>query len=81
MRMGIEILRDHAVNVDRRGIDADELKAILNGAWTYEQILAYADEMDKKIMEIYETSTLQHQPERGKLDKLLVDLLRKHFAI
>jgi hypothetical protein len=39
LNMGIEIIRDGKVNVDRTGIDADVLLDIRNGGWTYERLL------------------------------------------
>jgi hypothetical protein len=29
--------------------DAEELLAIRNGAWTYEQLVSYADELDRHV--------------------------------
>jgi predicted nucleotidyltransferase len=49
MRMGYEILSKGKVIVNREGIDADELLAIKNGAWSYDKVMEYKDEMDSKL--------------------------------
>ena len=51
-RMGREILRDGIVNVDRREIDADDLLAIRNGDWTYEEVVTEAETIEKEIQGI-----------------------------
>lgn len=55
LRMGVEILRDEEVIVKRP--DAQELLNIRNGAWTYEQVIQYAEEMDKEVREVWYKKT------------------------
>ena len=59
MRMGQEILETGKVNVDRTFIDAEELKAIRQGSWTYDMVEQYATDMDKKLDELYKKSKLR----------------------
>lgn len=47
MRMGYEILTTGNVIVKRP--DADELLAIKNGAWTYEKVMEYKNEIESKL--------------------------------
>jgi len=62
MRMGVEALRDGVIVVKRP--DAQELLAIRNGAWTYDQLLAYAEEMDNDIKEVwYKKTDLPKKPD------------------
>jgi hypothetical protein len=77
-RMCLEILTTGKVNVDRTGIDAEELIAIRNGAWTFEQIKEYVDEIDKKADELYKTSKLQKQPNMEKIKQLCIQLCEKY---
>ncbi len=49
MRMGYEIITEGKVIVNRVGRDADELLAIKNGAWSFEQVMEYKDEMEGKL--------------------------------
>lgn len=66
MRMGYEILSEGKVRVKRP--DAEELLAIRAGAWTYEQMVEYAESMDKKMEEAYANSKLPRAPDRTILD-------------
>jgi predicted nucleotidyltransferase len=47
MRMGYEILTEGKVIVNRP--DAEELLAIKNGAWSFEQVMEFKDEMEGKL--------------------------------
>lgn len=61
LRMGEEILREGIVHVKRA--DAKDLLAIRNGEWSYEQLLAFAEDKDKLIREeLYHSS---HLPKNG----------------
>lgn len=78
-RTGEEILRTGQVNVDRTNIDAEELKAIRNGAWTYEQIEAYA-QRDALFDELYKTTTLPRSSDIEKINELCVEVVKHYFA-
>lgn len=72
LRMGVEILRDGVVIVRRP--DSDELINIRNGSWSYEEIVRYAEEMDKEVREIwYKKTKLPRRPDI----KFAADLLMK----
>ena len=75
MNMGAEILATGKVNVDRTEIDAELLRDIRNGAWKYEQVEEYAQVMDKKLGELYITSTLQKAPKRNLIGDLCVEIV------
>lgn len=62
MRMGIEILQDGRVNVDRTNIDAEELLGIRNGAWPFDKLQSYAKEQDARLRSLRENSKLPHSP-------------------
>jgi len=49
MRMGYEILSKGEVIVNRNGVDADELLAVKNGNWSFDQVMAFKDEMETKL--------------------------------
>lgn len=74
LRMGLEIITEGKVIVKRP--DAAELLAIRNGAWSYEQIVAYADEMEKKIEAAEEKSVLPWAPDTKKIKTLQKDLIK-----
>jgi len=79
MRQGVEILTSHKVNIDRTHIDADELKAIRNGAMSFDLIEEYASKMDKELNVIYETSTLQKSPQLEKINDLSMIIIDLYF--
>lgn len=61
LRMGVEALRDEEIVVKRP--DAEELVAIRNGEWTYEELVAYAESMDKEVREVwYKKTKLRKKP-------------------
>jgi hypothetical protein len=68
MRMCREILVDGVVHVRRP--DADELREILNGAWDYDHLMAWAEEQDKVLIEIAQVFPLPKKPDREALDVL-----------
>jgi predicted nucleotidyltransferase len=70
MRQAKEILETGKVIVKRP--DADELLAIRNGAWTYEQLIEWAEQQDKELDEFYQSgkSPLPKKPDHVKLDAL-----------
>lgn len=73
MRMGVEILRDGEVVVKRP--DAEELLTIRNGAWTYEEVVKYAEEMDREVREVwYKKTELPKKPNIKFAAQLLMDV-------
>jgi predicted nucleotidyltransferase len=75
IRMGEEALRYGEIRVKRA--DAEELLAILHGAWTYEQLLAYAEskDKDKEIREVlYKQTQLPHDPDRHLAARLIMQV-------
>lgn len=71
MRMGVEILEGKGVIVKRP--DAQELLAIRNGLWTYEQLLEWAEKQEAYLNELYETSSLPKAPPANQIDQLLIN--------
>jgi len=78
MRMGEEILRTGEVNVDRTGIDADELKAIRNGAWTYEQVEEYASREDI-LSQLYKETNLPKSAQKEAINELCIELNEMYY--
>jgi hypothetical protein len=73
LRMGVEALRDGVINVRRP--DAAELLEIRNGAWTYEDLVAYAEDMDKQVREVWYFKTdLPKTPDLNFAAELLMDV-------
>lgn len=78
MRMGKEILSTGKVIVSRP--DAEELKAIRSGAWTYDQIEEYAYKMEQEIINLMDTSALPKEPNRKFLNQLCVDIVKEYLS-
>lgn len=73
LRMGVESLRDGELIVRRP--DAEELLSIRDGAWTYEQIVEYAEQMDKDVREVwYKKTQLPKKPDIHFAAELLMQV-------
>lgn len=73
LRMGVEALRDEEIVVKRP--DAKELLEIRDGAWTYEEIVKYAEEMDREVREVwYKKTNLPKRPDLKFAAELLMDV-------
>ena len=80
MRMCKEIITTGKVLVKRP--DREELLAIRNGAWSYEQIVEFAENEDKNMQEIYNTSTvLPKVPDHNFIDNLCIELVEKSLSL
>lgn len=82
-RMAKEILTDHVVYVDRRARgDRDELLSVRFGSRSYDSLVEESERLEAECEELYKTSTLRKEPNRSRLDKLIIDMteryLRKH---
>lgn len=79
MRMCREILTDGTVNVRRP--DAEELLAIRNGAWTYDQLIEWADKQESEMQALYEASTLPDKPRTEEIDELCQELVEEALEL
>ena len=68
MRMAKEILETRRVVVKRP--DYKELLSIRNGAWTYDQLIEWAERSDEDLKQIAKTSSLPETPNREALNHL-----------
>lgn len=64
LRMGAEALETGVLNVKRP--DAQELLSIRNGAWTYEQVVEYAETMDNHVRTVLYPKT--HLPKKPDIN-------------
>ena len=77
-RMCREILEKSEVNVWRS--DAEELLAIRNGAWTYDQLIEFANKEDAEMDNLYKNSSLPKRPPLDKLNNLCMELIDEFGA-
>lgn len=73
LRMGEEALTQGVLHVRRP--DAAELLAIRNGAWSYEDLVAYAERVDARVRtELYEKSVLPKKPDIHFAAQLMMEI-------
>jgi uncharacterized protein len=78
LRSGTEVLRSGEVLVDRVAAgDAAELRGILNGDFSYEQVKTMADRALAEMEEVYQVSTLPDRPDLEAIDRLCVELVEE----
>ncbi|MBW4644002.1 MAG: nucleotidyltransferase domain-containing protein [Goleter apudmare HA4340-LM2] len=76
LRSGLEILKTGNVIVDRRiAGDVEDLKAILKGEYTYEQVMQMAEDLVAEMDVVYEKSTLPHKPDLEQINLLCMELV------
>lgn len=78
MRMCEEILTTGEVRVKRP--DREELLGIRNGSMSYDDIVSWAEEQDKKLDELYDKSPLPKSPNRVVLDQLCMSIVDAFFS-
>ena len=79
MRMCREILTDGTVNVRRP--DAEELLAIRNGAWSYDELIEWADKQESEMQALYDASTLPEKPRTEEIDELCQELVEEALSM
>lgn len=81
LRMGYEILSTGKVNVNREGIDAEELLSIKNGGWTYDMVIEYSKEMEQKMDATYKnySGPLPQSVNKEKLNDLYHQLYEEYW--
>ncbi|TAF07640.1 MAG: nucleotidyltransferase [Nostocales cyanobacterium] len=76
LRSGLEILQKGEVIVDRRiAGDVDDLKGILQGNYTYEELMKMAENLVAQMDIFSEKSTLNHQPDLEQINNLCMELV------
>jgi uncharacterized protein len=79
LRMGREILETGEVHVWRGDRDADELRAIRDGAWSPERLLEEADREQASIVELAKHPAVPAAPDLDAIDRLCVELVEASF--
>lgn len=76
LRMCREILETGKVLVKRP--DAEELRAIRSGAWSYERICEFAENEDKALNEVVKKSKLPSSPDTNTIQSIVYDMTLKY---
>lgn len=77
LKMGEEILRDGQVLVRRP--DAEWLKAVRQGLFTYEELLDWARAREEGLRSLRETSPLPEEPEAALAEQLLIEIQEGYY--
>jgi len=75
LREGIELLETGRLTIYKMGDERQLLLDIKTAKYTLEEVQQMADEYFAKLDEAYEKTVLPQDTERGKINKLLVDIL------
>ncbi len=79
LRSGVEILRHGQVFVNRYDAgDGDDLKAILAGEYSYEELMQTADNLMQEMEIAYQNSSLPHRPDMEAINQLCVQLVEDY---
>jgi predicted nucleotidyltransferase len=73
LRMGVEILRDGEMRVRRD--DAEELRAIRDGAWDYDELVQQAEQLGEEVREAAAASVLPVSPDEDRLNALCAEIV------
>ncbi len=79
IRMASEIAETGQVNVYRQ--DAEELKSIRDGGWSYEKIIEYVKEMELSLVDKYKKSTLRNKPDHKRISELYKEICEEYYGI
>lgn len=72
---GKQILEEQTLNTYLRPIDMQMVNDVRNGSLKYQELIAWADNMDKTLTKLYETSTLRHVPDKDTIEQICVNIL------
>jgi hypothetical protein len=79
LRMGYEILTEGKVLIKRP--DAKELLDIRNGKWTYDELIAYAENMDNVVLEeAYKNTKLPRSVDKEFVNRILVETYERFWS-
>jgi predicted nucleotidyltransferase len=76
-RMAVEILVTHRVNVHRA--DRDELLAVRDGAWSYDDLITNTERLATAIDDALQSTTLPPGPDHDTIDALCVELIAEQL--
>lgn len=76
-KMSVEILSGKGIIVDRTNVDREELLAIRNGEWKFDDVLALSDKLNKEADELYTKSTLPRMPNVKLIESTTMDIIER----
>lgn len=79
-RTGAEFLADGRLRVDRTGIDAEELKTVRRGEWSWERVLAEIERGFTRLEETRVASPLPEEPDHAAVEARLIGVLEERLG-
>ncbi|MHA1755523.1 MAG: nucleotidyltransferase domain-containing protein [Promethearchaeota archaeon] len=79
LKMGLEILIEGKVYVNRGSIDGPQLRAIRSGEWSYEKVIEFAEKYEILLDEAYVKSSLPHTVDFNKINELVINLTKRYW--
>ncbi|MFA6358604.1 MAG: nucleotidyltransferase domain-containing protein [Candidatus Omnitrophota bacterium] len=67
-------------NLDIRRPDAEELLAIRNGAWKFEELVSWFKQQNRELNQLEKTSPLPPEPDVGAIDQLCQELVERAWV-
>ncbi len=83
LKMGKELLETGEFHVWRGDLDADEIRAVLQGDWSFDRLVSWADQKNFALTEIYEKAeyVIPKTPDLEKIDALCQDLVARFHEL
>lgn len=82
LKMGLEILEEGIIHVDRKIFgDAQLFIDIRQGKFSYEDIIKMAEDLEVKIEYAYEKSKLRYTPDINGVNNLLVEIYEEYYRL
>lgn len=78
LTMGLEALREGAIRVRRP--DADWLRAVREGLYDYDQLLAWAAAQEAEVRAAEASSPLPEEPDEAAVEELVIELQQRVLA-
>lgn len=72
-----QILEEGDLDLER---NKEQLKHIRNGEWPFEKIEEFFERYERRLQDLYETSTLPHKPREEEIKELLLNCLEQHYG-
>ena len=81
MTVAKEISEGKGILLDRSNIDRDFLLSIKNHALTFDQIISKMEELEASMKDSFLKSTIPDEPDRELLEKILIEIRKKHYKL
>lgn len=74
-RLGVEALTHGEMRYNRRGIDADEIRGVRQGSWSWDAVAAFGATVDDGFAAASANTVLPTKPDRRAIDAIYLSML------